>query len=150
MKQKFSPKQVESLLLLLVFAYIAALVKWLAKIQKFKNSRGSNLTQLEVVLKFLSTKFTSCFTIIFLFIFTFFLRAMFPSLKDGVPLDDLKTKSYGTTSRIRIVDGGNLLISNVEPIDEGNYKCIAQNLVGTRESSYAKLIVQGKCKVYKA
>ncbi|XP_067632868.1 protein sax-3 isoform X2 [Eurosta solidaginis] len=65
-------------------------------------------------------------------------------VKDGVPLDDLKMKSYGPTSRIRVVDGGNLLISNVEPIDEGNYKCIAQNLVGTRESSYAKLIVQVK------
>uniref|UniRef100_W8BH41 Roundabout-2 n=1 Tax=Ceratitis capitata TaxID=7213 RepID=W8BH41_CERCA len=65
-------------------------------------------------------------------------------VKDGVPLDDLKMKSYGPSSRIRVVDGGNLLISNVEPIDEGNYKCIAQNLVGTRESSYAKLIVQVK------
>ncbi|XP_055837624.1 roundabout homolog 2 isoform X2 [Episyrphus balteatus] len=65
-------------------------------------------------------------------------------MKDGVPLDDLRGKSYGTTSRIRIVDGGNLLISNVEPIDEGNYKCIAQNLVGTKESNYAKLIVQVK------
>ncbi|XP_030384550.1 roundabout homolog 2 isoform X2 [Scaptodrosophila lebanonensis] len=65
-------------------------------------------------------------------------------VKDGVPLDDLKAKSFGTNSRTRIVDGGNLLISNVEPIDEGNYKCIAQNLVGTRESSYAKLIVQVK------
>ncbi|XP_037954600.1 protein sax-3 isoform X2 [Teleopsis dalmanni] len=65
-------------------------------------------------------------------------------MKDGVRLDDLTPKSYGTTSRIRVVDGGNLLISNVEPIDEGNYKCIVQNLVATRESSYAKLIVQVK------
>ncbi|XP_022231889.2 protein sax-3 isoform X1 [Drosophila obscura] len=65
-------------------------------------------------------------------------------MKDGVPLDDLKAMSFGASSRVRIVDGGNLLISNVEPIDEGNYKCIAQNLVGTRESSYAKLIVQVK------
>ncbi|XP_043641431.1 protein sax-3 isoform X2 [Drosophila teissieri] len=65
-------------------------------------------------------------------------------IKDGVPLDDLKAMSFGASSRVRIVDGGNLLISNVEPIDEGNYKCIAQNLVGTRESSYAKLIVQVK------
>ncbi|KAH8327288.1 hypothetical protein KR074_009350 [Drosophila pseudoananassae] len=65
-------------------------------------------------------------------------------MKDGVPLDDLKALSFGASSRVRIVDGGNLLISNVEPIDEGNYKCIAQNLVGTRESSYAKLIVQVK------
>ncbi|XP_033251435.1 protein sax-3-like isoform X3 [Drosophila miranda] len=65
-------------------------------------------------------------------------------MKDGVPLDDLKAMSFGASSRVRIVDGGNLLISNVEPIDEGNYKCLAQNLVGSRESSYAKLIVQVK------
>lgn len=65
-------------------------------------------------------------------------------LQDGVPLDDLKSKSYGTTSRIRVVDGGNLLISNVDSMDAGNYRCIAQNIVGTRQSTYAKLIVSGK------
>ncbi|XP_017959892.1 protein sax-3 isoform X1 [Drosophila navojoa] len=65
-------------------------------------------------------------------------------MKNGVPLDDLNSKPFSTSSRVRIVDGGNLLISNVEPIDEGNYKCIAQNLLGSRESNYAKLIVQIK------
>lgn len=64
--------------------------------------------------------------------------------QDGVPLDDLKSKSYGTTSRIRVVDGGNLLISNVDSMDAGNYRCIAQNIVGSRQSTYAKLIVSGK------
>ena len=70
-----------------------------------------------------------------------------PSLiwkKDGVVIDFDDIRSRGTNSRVRVVDGGNLLISNVHPIDEGRYQCIVQNMVGNRESLFAKLTVQGR------
>lgn len=70
-----------------------------------------------------------------------------PSLlwkKDGVFIDLDDIRGRGANNRLRVVDGGNLLINNVQPIDEGRYQCIAQNMVGTKESLTAKLTVQGK------
>ena len=70
-----------------------------------------------------------------------------PSLiwkKDGVVIDIGDIRGRGTNSRVRVVDGGNLLISNVHPIDEGKYQCLAQHMVGSRESLLAKLTVQGE------
>ncbi|XP_024086155.1 roundabout homolog 2-like isoform X2 [Cimex lectularius] len=62
-----------------------------------------------------------------------------PSLlwkKDGevIDLDD----------RVKVVDGGNLKITQVKPNDEGKYQCIVQNIVGMKESPLASLTVHVK------
>ncbi|XP_052894838.1 protein sax-3-like [Anopheles moucheti] len=68
----------------------------------------------------------------------------------GIPEPTLSWRKNGqkleveSSKRIRIVDGGNLAIQDVRQTDEGQYQCIAKNLVGVRESATAFLKVHVK------
>jgi len=42
---------------------------------------------------------------------------------------------------------GNLIITNVQQSDAGFYTCVAQNMVGVKESIQARLSVYGKMRV---
>ncbi|XP_044018248.1 roundabout homolog 1-like isoform X1 [Aphidius gifuensis] len=68
----------------------------------------------------------------------------------GHPEPTLQWKRNGhvidleATKRITLVDGGNLMISDVKQTDQGRYQCVAHNMVGDKESAVATLTVHVK------
>lgn len=53
-------------------------------------------------------------------------------------------RSLFSLRSVTLVDGGNLMISDVRQTDQGKYQCVAENMVGVKESAVATLTVHGK------
>ena len=70
----------------------------------------------------------------------------------GVPMpriywkkdDQIVRAGFG---RVQQLTNGSLIVNGVRKIDEGRFVCIAENMLGIRESSFATLTVYGKCLV---
>ena len=41
------------------------------------------------------------------------------------------------------VNTNNLTLINLQPEDAGNYRCVATNVIGNKESDYAHLVING-------
>ena len=52
--------------------------------------------------------------------------------------------AYLHFNRLRVEESGNLVITKLAASDEGRYVCVAQNIVGVRETSPVQLTVRSK------
>ena len=52
--------------------------------------------------------------------------------------------AYLRFNRLRVEESGNLVITKLAASDEGRYVCVAQNIVGVRETSPVQLTVRSK------
>lgn len=134
-----------------------------------KEQKKIFFSSLSIHIKFHSftSSSSNSFIIFFSLLFTPVLREEFKTLPksqaivsgDRVTLDCVPPRGYPEpkvywakdgrpvslpSNRIKLIPGGSLRINDVRPHDAGRYTCIAENLIGTKESPPAILEVSGK------